>query len=148
MATYYTIAKNFKNDRLKVPIESKHVYKNPDSLTETSVLNNIYDYAGKVPTGESTHETFTATYGNKAEKQSATILYSSNYTGSTHYPNGWVWDQGTQVDQIIGNKIMIKSVRLHYEVSLNDKAFYWPISPYSIQKDSTAQGKADSKQNF
>lgn len=151
MATYYTIAKNYKNNRLKIPIESKHVYKNPNSLSDTSVINSLYDYIGSVPTTESSTLLLTAKYGNKAEKNSATILYCSNKMNSNHYPSGWNWSQGTAANEVIGNKIMVKSIRLHYEITLNDKAFYWPTNPFYIVKDTTStstQGKAESKQNI
>lgn len=149
MATYYTIARNYKNDRLKVPIESKHSYKNPNSISDTSVINYLYDYVGKVPTDpESSTLLLSAQYGNKAEKNTANILYCSNKTGSTHYPNGWNWQQGTAANEVIGNKIMVKSVRLHYEITLNHLAFYYPVNPFYIQKESNVPGKAESKQNI
>lgn len=125
MATYYTYAKAHTGKYLKIPIEAKHVYKNtPDNVV---YLND--NYGGSTTAGS---------YYNGYRPTVATpiILYDT-----TNDP--WKWTQGSGPQQVIGDKIMIKSVNFHFEFTLNQNPFI-----YSPDADITLTGgKNQSTQN-
>lgn len=108
MSTYYTRATNRNGNYLKIPVESKHLYNNTPTVDGIS----LQDKYG----GASGHK-----MGYKAEPQSATILYCSNFNATNSF--GWRWQQGTSQGQVIGNKIMIKSVKFHFEFALDGDSF-------------------------
>lgn len=107
MATYYTYAKSRKGNVLKVPIESKHVYDNTSFITGGTI--------GDVFAGPDGNKA-----GFKAESSTSKVLYCSNYGVTTEGGVGFRWEQGSGPNEIIGDKIMVKSVNFHFEFALNN----------------------------
>lgn len=117
MSTYYTTARAHGGKYMKIPIEAKHVYKN----TPNTVWNIIDWYGGN------TNSASLYKAGYRPITQSANILYNS--TGDNNDINQpWRWKQGSGAQEVIGDKIMIKSVNFHYEFTLNEKPFLYTPS--------------------
>ena len=107
MATYYTTAKTHGGRYLKIPIEAKHVYKNTDDT-----VVSLYDNFG----GDSSASLYYNGY--RATSATPIVLYDT-----TNDP--WKWLQGSGPQEIIGDKIMVKSINFHFEFSLNNKPFLY-----------------------
>lgn len=144
MSIYYLNAKNYYGNNMKVPIEAKHIYKNPSQLSVAS-NRQVNLYKGK--TQQSTSE-YSRWYGHKAEPYSANILYCSNHiTASTtnpehstvEFPAGWDFTRGTSYNQVIGDKIMIKSIRLHFEIQQLVNTFFQATDDKNIFREATKE---------
>lgn len=109
MSVYYTTARNRKGNTLKIPIESKHLYANTGYESGYAFGD---EFGG--PTGHK--------MGYKAERASPLVLYLSNYMVDSGRSFGWRWERGTGPDQVIGDKIAVKSVQFHFEFSIDNDA--------------------------
>ena len=123
MATYYTTAKAHGGKYLKIPIEAKHIYKNTPSPAQ--VLTDCY--------GGSTSAAANFHNGYRATSESAIILYDNKN-------DPWKWTRGSGPQDIIGDKIMVKSINFHYEIYLKSDAFVKsPDSDISLMSGTAPQ---------
>lgn len=130
MTTYYTTAKAHGGKYLKIPIEAKHVYKNTPSPVQ--VLTDNY---GGSTTAANYHN------GYRATPESAIILYDNKN-------DPWRWTRGPGPQDIIGDKIMVKSVNFHFEIYLKNDAFVKsPDSDISFMNTTTTQAQNSVTQN-